>query len=186
MAISQRALSLEEFLALPEEEPALEYFDGMVTQKVSPKGPHGGVQLELGAIFREIARPRRLGAAFTETRVTFGGQSAVPDVIYYRWDRIQRGPDGRVVEDFTVPPDLAAEITSPGQSLGELEARCRWYVANGVPIALLIHARRETVTVFRPGVEPRRLSGDDAIEIDDVLPGFRVTVRQLFDALYFR
>ncbi len=37
----RRPIALAEFLALPEEEPALEYLDGVVTQKMSPKGRHG-------------------------------------------------------------------------------------------------------------------------------------------------
>ena len=40
MALTERRTSLEEFLKLPEEKPALEYFDGKVTQKVSPKTRH--------------------------------------------------------------------------------------------------------------------------------------------------
>ena len=36
MAVSQQQITLEEFLALPEQKPALEYFDGEVTQKVPP------------------------------------------------------------------------------------------------------------------------------------------------------
>jgi hypothetical protein len=39
-------MTLVEFLALPEEEPALEFADGRVEQKVSPKGKHSGLQGE--------------------------------------------------------------------------------------------------------------------------------------------
>lgn len=37
MAVLNKRMTLDEFLALPEEEPALEYGEGVVTQKVSPK-----------------------------------------------------------------------------------------------------------------------------------------------------
>ena len=47
MAIARQGLTLEEFLALPEEKPALEYHDGTVTQKVTPKPEHSGLQGEL-------------------------------------------------------------------------------------------------------------------------------------------
>jgi hypothetical protein len=36
MAVAPARLTLEEFLKLPEEEPSLEFADGMVTPKVSP------------------------------------------------------------------------------------------------------------------------------------------------------
>ena len=34
MALTEPRMTLEEFLALPEREPALEFEDGVVTQKV--------------------------------------------------------------------------------------------------------------------------------------------------------
>ena len=49
MTIAQR-MTLEAFLRLPEEEPALEFADGMVTQKVSPKFHHSALQYALAAL----------------------------------------------------------------------------------------------------------------------------------------
>jgi Uma2 family endonuclease len=184
MAISQRRMTLEEFLKLPEEKPALELIGGEVRQKVSPKGPHGTLQTEVALLIDGHARPRRSGRVFTETRATFGGESHVPDLIYYSWDRVPRTPEGRIADDFLTPPDVAIEITSPGQSISELERLCRWYVEHGVRVALLTHPRRETVTLFRAGSEPIRLAGDQAIELDDILPGLVLTPRQVFGALY--
>jgi len=40
MAATRRASTLEAFRQLPEAEPALEFVEGVVTQKVSPTGPH--------------------------------------------------------------------------------------------------------------------------------------------------
>src|SRR5437588_10791606 len=45
MAIEEKTLSLERFLQLPEEEPALEYVDGGVSQKVSPQVWHSRLQV---------------------------------------------------------------------------------------------------------------------------------------------
>jgi hypothetical protein len=42
------------------------------------------------------------------------------------------------------------------------------------------------VTLFRPDDEPIVLSGDEAIDLDAVLPGFRLSPRALFGSLYFR
>ncbi len=40
----RRTITLEEFLALPEEKPALEFLDGIVTQKPWPNVHHGVLQ----------------------------------------------------------------------------------------------------------------------------------------------
>jgi Uma2 family endonuclease len=39
--------SLEEFLQLPETEPASEYINGEILQKSMPKGKHSRLQLKL-------------------------------------------------------------------------------------------------------------------------------------------
>ena len=100
MAISQQPLTLEEFLKLPEKKPALEFEDGVVTQKVAPKGRHSALQFDLAERFNHFARPLRLARAFPELRTTFGGVSRVPDVAVYRWERIPRDAAGDVADDF--------------------------------------------------------------------------------------
>ncbi len=85
MAIAGRRMTLEEFLALPEEEPALEYVDGEVVQKVPPLTWHAMLQLECASQLQGFARPRRLAHVLTEHRSTYGGLSTVPDVAVYRW-----------------------------------------------------------------------------------------------------
>ena len=90
MAIADKPMTLEEFLELPEEEPALEFEDGKVTQKVSPKGRHSVLQLAVAEAFNRFAKPRKLAYAFPELRSTYGTVSLVPDVAIYRWDRIPR------------------------------------------------------------------------------------------------
>ena len=96
-------MTLEAFLQLPEEKPALEYEDGRITQKVSPKLKHADLQAELAALIRAFGRPRQLAMAYPELRTTFGGRSYVPDVAVFRWERIPTGPDGELVNEVFTP-----------------------------------------------------------------------------------
>jgi Uma2 family endonuclease len=180
--IHRSGLTLDEFLALPEEKPALEYFDGEVTQKVSPLARHARLLVKLGEFVNLFAEPRRLALVFTNIRSTFAGASRVADIGVYRWIRIPRNPDGTIADCFYTPPDIAVEIFSPGQVLHKLMDKCRWYVANGVQIALFVHHPRLAVTRFTLGSE-QQLTGDARIDLDAILPGFQLTVRQLFDTL---
>src|SRR3712207_5956329 len=123
MALPETRMTLAEFLALPEEEPALEFEDGEVTQKVAPKGRHSALQDALTTFINRSIRPRKLGRAFPELRTTFAGRSRVPDVAVYAWDRIPRSEAGEVADDFLEPPDIAIEIVSPGQSTNRLIRR---------------------------------------------------------------
>lgn len=183
MAVTERTMTLEEFLRLPEKKPALEFEDGRVTQKVSPKGRHSILQARVAQFFNRFAEPRGLAFAFPELRATFAGASLVPDVAIYRWDRIPRDDSGEVADDFWEPPDIAVEIVSPQQSVGGLIRRCVRFNENGVTIALLIDPRARSVTDFRSGVPPRTLTDNDSIDLNDVAPGFRLTVRELFDSM---
>jgi Uma2 family endonuclease len=184
MAITQRRMTLEEFLKLPEEKPALEFCEGVVTQKVSPKIYHGRVQYKFAEFVNHFGEPRRLAMAFTETRSTFGGSSFVPDVGVFRWERLPRGPDGKLLREAAQPWDIAVEIRSPEQTRAQQVRRCRWYVAHGVPLAVLVDDHDESVTLFRPDGRETVLRGDDPIDLSVVLPGFELTPRELFASLY--
>ena len=180
----REGLTLEEFLALPEEKPALEYEDGVVTQKVSPKLKHARLQAKLGELVNGFAEPRKLALAFTEGRTVWRGRSYVPDVLVYRWDRISVDADG-VMQDgnFEAPPDIPIEILSPGQSMTKAVQRCSWYVRNGAALAVLVAPDDTAVLVFRPGAPPEVVQGEERVDLDEVLPGFELTASQLFGAL---
>ena len=183
MAISQPKLTLTQFLELPESEPPLELHDGAVTRKMSPKGPHGKLQWWLARWFEELTQPSGLASAFTETRVSFAGDSFVPDVIVYLADRVPLDERGDIAEDFSEPPDVAVEIWSPGQTLADVVDRCRWCVEHGVRAALLVHPRNRWVRIFRPGLETEPLHSSEWIDLGDVLPGFTLAVDELFRPL---
>jgi len=177
-------LTLDEFLALPEEEPALELeADGTVVQKVSPKGKHSRLQLTLCEHINRFSESGRLALAFPELRTVFGGAAYVPDVSVYRWDRIPRGRDGEVANDFRAAPDIAVEIVSPDQSTNALVRRCVWYVEHGVLIALLADPIDRSGVRFSPNMQPRVLRGADAISMGEVLPDFALAVTELFATL---
>lgn len=186
MAIGQRNVGLEEFLTWPEQEPPLELLNGVVTEKMSPTLRHGLIQSKSAELLNGFAGPRGLGYAASEVRAATMGGSAVPDVSFYRPERVQRDRHGVPLDYPTEPPDLVVEIASPGQVRRSLEERCAWFVSSGVTIALLVWPDDESVTVFRSGQQPLTLRGHDPIELSPVLPGFELTVQELFDTSYGR
>ena len=183
MAIEQHRLTLEKFLKLPEEKPALEFLEGTVTQKVAPQGKHSVLQYAIAERINRAMSPDKRAYAFPELRATFAGVSRVPDVAVYRWERIPRDEAGEVANTFSEPPDIAIEIVSPGQSTNALLRRCLWFVANGVAVAILADPEDKSLLVFRPGQSPQPLHGSDRIALDEVLPGFELTVEDLFASL---
>lgn len=184
MAIAAEArLTLEAFLALPEEKPALEFADGVVTQKVSPKAKHSRLQTMLWLFIRNVVEPNRVAMAFVELRTTFGGRSYVPDVSVYRWERVARTESGELVDDVFAPPDAAVEVVSPGQSALAMVRKCLWYVANGVGAGLVVDPYDGSVLVCRPGGTVATLAAGESIDLRDVIPGLVLEVDPLFASL---
>jgi Uma2 family endonuclease len=183
MAVPQRRMTLEEFLELPEKKPALEFEDGVVTQKVPPRMKHSLLQPWICELINRHSLLGKLALVFSELRTTYGGRSRVPDIAVVRWDRIPRDPDGRIAEDFRDVPDIAVEILSPGQRVNQLELRCASFVEQGAGAALLVNPYRESVQVFRPGTSPIIHSRGDLVDLGDVVPGLTLSVSEIFDAL---
>jgi Uma2 family endonuclease len=183
VAIVQQPLTLDEFLELPERKPALEFADGVVTQKMAPKARHSRLQYKLAEFINRFAEPRRLAVALPELRTTFAGASVVPDVAVYCWDRIPRDAAGVLADDCREPPDIAVEIVSPRQSVTALVRRCLWYVEHGVRLTLLVDPQDCSIVVFRPGVPARAARGTDRIDLGEVIPDLELVVQELFDSL---
>lgn len=69
---SSPALTLTEFLKLPETKPASEYINGRIIPKPMPQGKHSAIQGELVSTINSIVKPKRIARAFPELRCTFG------------------------------------------------------------------------------------------------------------------
>ncbi|MBM2813113.1 MAG: hypothetical protein HW416_3872 [Chloroflexi bacterium] len=186
MATIQETMTLDEFLALPEEKPALEYEYGRVTQKVPPDIPHSSLQPTLAALFNQYGGRERLVVAFTEARWNLPHFSRVPDVVVYRRERLPLDERGRLVHGaFKEPPDVLVEIVSPGQTGMAQLRRCVEFVAAGVPLALIVDSDDESVTVVHADERVRFYRGAERIDLDQVVPGFELTADQLFATLSF-
>jgi Uma2 family endonuclease len=89
----------------------------------------------------------------------------------------------RYEDDFYFPgsPDLAGEVVSDLDPVGEVRARVDRWMDAGTRMLVLIHIDQRTVTVYRPGTHPAVLTEDDVLDGTDVVPGWRVPVRNLFE-----
>lgn len=173
-------LTLEAFLTLPEEEPSLEYIDGRIKAKVSPRFKHGVISTWLAEHLNAFARPTGRGMAIVELRCTFAGRSIVPDVAFQLAVHIGVGQDGKYADAMPHPPDIHVEVVSPEQSIKSSREKLVHSTAHGCSLGWLIHPDQDWVEVFRPGQTPVRLSAEGALEGEPVLPGFRLPVAELF------
>jgi Uma2 family endonuclease len=182
--ITNWPLTLEQFLSLPEAEPALEMgCNGEVSQKVSPTTRHALLQRAIAARLEAHAAPLRLGHSLTEQRVILSRVARVPDVSFYRQERLPLDATGQYIDHPTTPPDLVVEIYSPGQEdRRELVLKAAWYVEQGVQIVLLVDPDRRRVTSFTPDGEAA-YEATQPLPLGEILPGLQLTPADLFAAL---
>ena len=101
-----------------------------------------------------------------------------PDVAFVRAERL---PSPAEQERFPpIAPDLAVEVVSPSDRMRDVNEKVELYLALGVPLVWVVHPRRRTVTVRRREQEPRVLREGDVLDGEDVLPGFRLPVANVF------
>ena len=167
-----RRMGEDEYLSLPDEKPGLEYIDGMVVQKPMGDEEHGFLAgefiIRLGAY-----RAHSGGRVGPEIRARFPGANyRLPDASFFVKGRPLGGQ---------LPPTLAIEIRSPGQTRNELRAKCRFFRANGVEECWLVDPRLRTVEQFSS--EGEFILGADQTLISAALPGFELVLSELFAVL---
>ncbi|MCL1471191.1 Uma2 family endonuclease [Argonema antarcticum] len=145
-----KPLTLEEFLTLPETEPASEYIDGHIIQKAMPQGEHSAIQTELAPAINSVVKPKQTARAFSELRCTFGGRSIVPDISVFLWDRIPRKENGGVDNVFSIAPDWTIEILSPDQSQTKVIKNILQCLKYGTQMGWLIDPGEQSVFVYLP------------------------------------
>lgn len=139
-----QTVSLSEFLALPETQPASEYIDGYIIQKPIPQGKHSTIQRDLTM----AVKPQKRGRVFPELRCTFAGRSIVPDIAIFTWERIPRDEDGSIANQCSLAPDWIVEILSPDQSQTKVTKKILFCLQQGTQLGWLIDPTEQTVFVY--------------------------------------
>ena len=178
--VTSSRLTVAQFLALPETEPAAEYGDGESWQKPMPTALHGFVQSLLSFVFVMYLRGHPGGYAGSEVRCLFRarGQTRIliPDFIFVR-NAAELSLDS--AQPVVIPPTLAAEILSPGDPMTEVMDRAEFYLEAGVACVVIIDPRRRRLMLSTESGHWRTLSENDTWDGGQVLPGFAVAVREL-------
>jgi Uma2 family endonuclease len=134
---------------------------------------HGAVTMNLAGALHTFVRPRNLGrvlAAETGFKL-FSDPDTVraPDVAFIRADRIPDPPPGGFP---AMAPDLAVEVLSPDDRPGEVLQKVADWLDAGVRLVWVVDPVRHVARVYRPDGTESLLSAGDALDGEDVVPGF--------------
>lgn len=179
-----KPITLDEFLKLPETEPASEYIEGKIIQKPMPQGKHSAIQGEFVPAINSVVKPQRIARAFPELRCTFGGRSTVPDISVFIWSRIPRDENGEIANTFPIAPDWTIEILSPDQSQTKVTKNIIHCLKHGTQMGWLIDPDERTVFVYRPQQETEVFDEPDAlIPVPSFASELQLTIQDLFSWL---
>lgn len=175
-------LTLEEFLALPEEKPYHEFVDGEAVEKSMPNNDHGDLCAMLShlwlALSLKAGRPLSVG---TETRHIY--RPSTPDERVYLPDvSVTERPAGEPRNQVRERPDLAIEVLSPGDPTRRVAEKMQFYSQAGIT-AWLVDPIDRTITVFNPGEFAIVLQVGDRISASPILEGESFSVEEIFSVL---
>jgi Uma2 family endonuclease len=169
---------------LPDDlKKTCELIDGTLVRKAMGY-PESVMMIILGGLIREYLRKNPIAiVAGADGATRFpGGQLRMPDLSVVLRSRLPQGttPLTPIAE---VIPDLAVEILSPRNTPQELEKKVALYFQAGVRLIWIVDIRKMSVEVLRPETPGTVLRAGDFLTGADVLPGFSVSIQDLFDQM---
>lgn len=183
MATVETLLTAEEFCLLPDNGPPTELVRGKIETMNMPTPRHGYLCSQIAFSLLSFVKQHDLGRVMVN-------DSGVPtehdpdtvrgaDVCYYSFARVPKGPLPRGY--LPVAPELVSEVRSPGDRWPRILTKVSEYLAADVKVVCVLDEQTEKLTVYTQDDPPAVLSADDELTLPQVLPGFRVVIRQFLE-----
>jgi len=174
---TKEILTETDLLREPRDGRKHELVDGRIV--VSPAGyRHGRIAVRLVRRLDQHATDHQLGDVLdssTGFRLP-GGNVRSPDVAFVAAGRVAgRAPLGF----FDGAPDLAVEVLSPEDDPRAVLDKIGEYLKAGARLVWVIDPNQRSAAVYRSLTNVRRLTESDALDGEDVAPGFSCPLRDV-------
>lgn len=168
-----------------KENRLFELVDGVLVEKATGFW-ESVLAAAISSALREFVVPRKLG-------VVAGADGMVrlfphlnlirmPDVVYVSNERLTASnARGRAVPQLA--PDLAVEVLSEGNTVGEMSRKRREYFEAGVRLIWIVDPQLRTIDVYTSVQEIKTLREGQTLDGGSVLPGFSLELGPLFSEL---
>ena len=107
-------------------------------------------------------------------------QVRIPDVSFFSWMHFPN----RELPSEPIPrlvPDLAVEVLSASNTVQEMHRKLQEYFAAGTQLVWYVNPEMQRITVYTAPEQWLELGIEDVLDGGDVLPGFQLPIRDLFD-----
>jgi Uma2 family endonuclease len=181
MAVATKLWTIEDLEAMEDDGVQYELLRGELIEMPGPKFQHWFLVGRLVQFLGTFVSRNGLGAVGTNGAFALRRDPdslLIPDVAFVRAERTP--PEDTDWDVYTGAPDLVMEVVSPSDSAPDVHDKTLEYLEAGVRIVVVVWPRRRSVSVHRQGGEAREFSEGDTLELDDVVPGFRLAVADIF------
>jgi Uma2 family endonuclease len=182
-----RLLTAADLAALPSELPSgtvrYELDNGRLVIMPPPGDIHGAVESNFAADLKIQGERRGLGKARS---------GDVGIVLHRNPDRVV-GADAVFIASSSLPlrlsregyletiPELVVEVRSKNDTDAEIQKKVSDYLAAGVRVVWVAEPAARIVTAYRVGQAPQLIGESETLTAEDIIPGFRLAVRDVFE-----
>lgn len=174
-------LTAADFWQMGSQGDNFELVKGELIEMTPPGGIHGSAAVNLGFLLLGFVKQKHLGYVMTETGYKLASNPDTirgPDISFLSAAKI---PAGELPEGYIDgPPDLAAEIVSPGDTASEIQNKVQDYLAAGTQLVWVVYPQQRLVIVHRPDGTAQTRREADTLSGETVLPGFSCQVADIF------
>ena len=176
----EMAMSLEDWLGMPEGPPYYELEDGRLIEMPSPRMEHQRIVFKLAALLDEWAARHDLGVVVMAVDVALPtGRGYIPDLAF-----IRKGREGVIGSDGKVHgvPDLVVEVMSPTTRSRDRYRKFRGYFDAGVEWYWIVDAEGLGMEEYRltpDGYLCTAISGEGEVFEPKAFPGLRINLKEL-------
>ncbi|MFN3422315.1 MAG: Uma2 family endonuclease [Armatimonadota bacterium] len=180
MTVAAKKVWTDEELMRIKHEGKVELVDGEVILMTPAGLEQGGICANLLTRLNNHVRKHKLGRIFdSQTGFRPYENMRAPDISFVSKERL---PEGRLPKGFGhFAPDLVVEVFGPNESLSDYEEKVSEYLSWGVRLIWLVDPNTRTVTVVRSNGERQVLGEKDVLSGEDVVPGFKIRVKKIFE-----
>ncbi len=165
------------------EKRLFELVDGVLVEKIMGYA-ESSIAARLLILLGKFVDENDLGnlASPDGTMRLMPGLVRIPDVSFVSWEHL---PNRQIpTEDIpNLSPDLAVEILSKGNTKAEMDLKVRDYFHSGTKLVWLVDLRNRSVRVYTSPDKSKFVTEDQSLNGGDVLPGFKLPLRQVFARL---
>ena len=181
--MNRQLLTAEEFMQQDDLEAPVELLRGVVSDLPFSFPRHGQVCATVGCELANHVFERSLGYILSNHTCILTARNPDTvrccDICYISRIKV---PSVKLTGYFLpAPPDVIVEVLSPEELWPEVESKVVDFLQAGVTVVCVVDPTTETARIYRNDRDEEQLKNGDLVTFDDVLPGFSVPLKQLFE-----